>query len=108
MFINQLPTIYQKCQTCGSSLELINVLIATGTITRTVTLVMVFCKPAEGANPYIQFGYGPLNIFNHTRGQFLGSLDADPINMIHANQKLTKEGLNKYLEGYFINSKNNT
>ena len=31
-------------------------------------------------NMYVQFGYGPLKIFNNTRGQVSGSMNADSIN----------------------------
>ena len=34
-----------------------------GEITKTDTLAMTLHKPAEEANPYVQFGYGPLKTF---------------------------------------------
>ena len=36
------------------------------------TLVKIFQKAAEGANPYVRFGYVPQTVFNHTRGEVLG------------------------------------
>ena len=65
----------------------INVLIATGAITKTGTLPTNFHNPVGGANPYIQFGYGPLTTFYHPRGRSSGSMSADPINMIHTSQQ---------------------
>ena len=79
--------------------------MATGAITKTGTLAMTFHKPAGEANPYVWFGYSPLTIFNHTRGQVSLSMNSNTINMIHTSQKSTKEGLNEELEGCFISSK---
>ena len=53
------------------------------------------------ANQYIWFIYGPLKTLNNTRGKVSVSMNADPINMIHKSQKLTKKVLNKELEEYF-------
>ena len=78
----------------------INVLMATGTITKTVTLVTTFHKPAGKENPYVWFGYGPLTICYHTQGKVSGSMNANPINKIHTSQQSTKEVPNKELEGY--------
>ena len=47
----------------------------------TVTLATTFLKSAGEANPYVNFGYGPHNIFYHTWVQASGSITADPINM---------------------------
>ena len=69
--------------------------MTTGEITKTGTLAMTFHKSEGGANPYVQFGYGPLKVCNHTRGQFSGSMNSDKINMIHASQKSTKEFFNE-------------
>ena len=41
----------------------------------------------------------------HNRGQVSGSMNADPINMIHTNKQSTKEGLNEKLKGDFRSSK---
>ena len=41
----------------------------------------------------------------NTEGKYSGSINPDPINMIHTSQKSTKEGVNEDLEEYFINSK---
>ena len=76
-----------------------------GEITKPVTLTTTFHKPVGEENPQVWFGYGPLTIFQQTRGQVLGSMNADPINMIYTSQKSTKEGLNKELGGYFRSSK---
>ena len=65
MFINQFPTIHQNIQTRGTSLKPINVLIATGDITKTGTLVTTLHKPAGESNLYVRFGYVPLTISNH-------------------------------------------
>ena len=64
--------------------------MATGKITKTGTLAMEFNKPAGEEDMYVQFGYVPLKIFNHTQGQVSGSMDADPINMIHTSQQSKK------------------
>ena len=67
----------------------INSLIMTGEITKTVTFATNFHKPVRGSNPYVRFGYGPLTIFNHTRGQVSVELNADTINMMHTSQQST-------------------
>ena len=41
-------------------------------------------------NTYVRFGYGSLKICNRTQGQVSGSMNADPINMIHTGQKPKK------------------
>ena len=41
---------------------------------------MTFHKPVGEANPHIQFGYGPLKICKHTRGQVSGSMNDGTIN----------------------------
>ena len=73
----------------------INVLMATGAIAKTGTLATTFHNPVGESNPYVWFGYGSLTIFNHTRGKFSESMNADPINKIHTSQKSTEEVLNK-------------
>ena len=103
-FCQNLPTQLQTKITWGTALNAINLLIARGAITKTGTLAMTFHKPAGEANQYVRFGYGPLSICNHTQGQVLGSMNTDPINMIHTSQQSTKEGLNKELEGDFRSS----
>ena len=86
MFMNQSPTIHQKCQIWGTSLKPINILMSTGEITKTGNLDTTFHKPAEEENPYVRFGYGSLKICNHTQGQVSLSMNADPINMIHTSK----------------------
>ena len=82
----------------------INVIMVTGAITKTSTLATNFHNPVGGSNPYVRFGYGPLAICYHTQGQVSGSINADPINMIHTIKQSTEKGLNKDLEGYFRSS----
>ena len=79
--------------------------MATGEITKTGTLATTFQKPMGEANPYVRFGYVPLINYNHTQVHISGSMNADPINMIHPSQKSTKEGFDEELDGYFILSK---
>ena len=79
----------------------INVLMSTGAIKKTITIDMTFHNPAGESNMFVQFGYGPLTIFNESQGNFSGTMNADPINMIHTSQKSAKEGLHKDLEGDF-------
>ena len=76
-----------------------NVFIVTGAITKTGTLATISNKPAEDTNPYIQFGYDSLTIYNHTQGQVSGPMYADPINMIHTIKKSTNDALNEEHEG---------
>ena len=82
-------------------MKTINLLMEKVDITKPGTLVTTFHKPAGEENLYVRFGYGPLRILNHTRGQVLKSNNADPINMIHTSQTSTSERLSKELEGYF-------
>ena len=86
----------------------INVLIAKGTITKSGTLAMIFHKPVVEENPYIWFGYGPLIIYHHTRGQVSVPMNDDPINMIHTSQQSTKKGLKNILKDILENPENNT
>ena len=72
----------------------INVLMATGAVTKPVTHAINFQQPVRIANPYVQFGYTPLKIFNHNQGQVSGSINTDTINMIHITQQPKKYGLN--------------
>ena len=65
--------------------------------TKTGTLATAFHKPTGEENAYLRFVYGPLTIFNHTRGQVSGSMKSDPINMIHTSHQSTKEGLKNNL-----------
>ena len=44
------------------ALKPINILMTTGEITKTSTLATTLYKPAGEANPYVWFGYVPLNI----------------------------------------------
>ena len=94
-FDQHLLTHLQTWRTLGTHLNPINVLMTTGGITKTGTLATTFHKLLVEANPYVRFGYIPLEICNHTQGQVSGSINADPMNMIHTNQKPTNEGLNK-------------
>ena len=52
------------------------------------TLATTFHKPAGGANLYVRLGYVPHKIFNHTRGQVSGPMNADPIN---ANKQVNNQ-----------------
>ena len=70
-----------------------------------ITLATTFHNLTGGKNPYVQLGYIPLTVFYHARGQVSVSMDADPINMIHTSQQLSKEGLNEELDGDFRSSK---
>ena len=79
--------------------------MVTGAITKTDTLATTFHKAAGEENQYVRFGYNPLKICNHTRGQVSVSMNTDPIIMIHTSQQPTKEDFNKELEGYFRPSK---
>ena len=79
--------------------------MATGATPKDVTLTTTLHKPAGEENPYVRFGYGALTICNYTRGQVSVSMNNDPINMIHTNQKSTKEDSKKDLEGDFRSSK---
>ena len=79
--------------------------MATGEITKNGTLDTAFHKPEGEENLYVQFGYVPLKICKHTQGKVSGSMNADPINMIHTSQQSTKEGSEEELEGYFRSSK---
>ena len=54
--------------------------MTTGEITKNGTLTTTLHKPAGEANLYVRFGYGPLTIYNHTRGKVLGSTNDDPVN----------------------------
>ena len=87
-----------KNQTWGTSLKPINVLMAIGATPKNVTLTTTLHKPAGEENPYVRFGYGALTICNYTRGQVSVSMNNDPINMIHTNQKSTKEDSKRTLK----------
>ena len=83
----------------------IDVLMATGAIPKTSTLATAFHRTIGEENPYVLFVYGPLTICNHTQGQVSGSMNSDPINMIHKSKKPTKYGLSEDIEGYFRSGK---
>ena len=100
-----LPTQLQTWITWGTDFKPINILMSTGGITKTVTLTTTFYKPVREANSYSWFGYVPLMICNHIRGQVSISMNDDIINMIRTSQQYTKEGFNRYLEGCFISIK---
>ena len=74
-------------------------------VTKNGTLATTFHYPLVGSNMYVRFVYGPKTIFNHARGQFSGSVNADPVNSIYTSQKSTKIGFCEELEGDFISSK---
>ena len=90
MFINKLPKIHQKYQTSETALKIINVLMETGSITKTSTLVMTFKNCGGGKSLYFRFGYDLLTICNHTQGQVSVSMNMDPINIIRTSQQSTK------------------
>ena len=69
------------------ALKPINVLMMTGEITKNATLTTTFHKLTGEENLYVWFGYFPLNICYHNRGQVSVSMNSDPINMIHTSQK---------------------
>ena len=73
-FGQHLTTSFQTWINWGTALKPINLLMATGAIAKTGTLATNFHKPSEEANIYARFGYGPLEIFNHTRGKVSGSM----------------------------------
>ena len=85
-----LPTKTQTWITWVTTLNSLNLLMATGAITKTGTLATTFHKPEGEANPYVRFGCNPLKCFNHTQGQVSGSMNSDPVNMVHKSQKTTK------------------
>ena len=58
-----IPTHIQNRITQGNALNPINVLMATGEITKMDTLTTTLHKPAWEANLYSRFVYGPLTIF---------------------------------------------
>ena len=89
-FSQHLPTQLKTWITRGTYLETINVLMVTREITKTSTLSTNFHNPVGEANPYVQFRYIPLTILNHTGGQVSGSMNADPIDMIHTIQQPNK------------------
>ena len=66
-----------------------NLLIWTGGITKTVTLTTTFCKVLVEANPYVQFVYDLLVIFNHIPEEVSVSINSNPINLIHTSQQST-------------------
>ena len=72
----------------------INLLMATGAITKNGTLSMTFHRLLGEENPYFRFGYGLMTIFYHTQGQVSGSINSDTMNIIHTRQQSTKDLLN--------------
>ena len=95
-----------KCfQTWGSAFNPLNVLMDTDKSNKTNTLATAFHKYAWEANTYVWFGYSPLKICNHTKGQVSGSMNSDPMNMIHTIKQSTKEVFNEELEGYLRSRK---
>ena len=84
------PTQLQTWITWGTSLKPINALMETVEITKNSTLATTFHNPEGGENPYVRFGYGQLEIFNHTQREVSRSMNADSIDMIHTSQKSTK------------------
>ena len=90
-----LPTKLQTLINSGTDLKPINIFMATGKITKTGTLATTFHRSTGEANPYVRFGYGPMTIFDHTRGNFSWSMETYPINMIHTSQQSTKKRLER-------------
>ena len=66
--------------------------MATDSITKPVNLANTFHKPVGEANIYVRFGYVQMKFCNHTQVQVSGSMNADPINILHTSQQSTKEG----------------
>ena len=85
-----LPTQLQTWITWVTSLKPVNVLMAKVAITKTGTLATILHKPVGEANKYVRFGYGLLKNCNNTQWQVSGSMNADPINIVHINQQSTK------------------
>ena len=56
----------------------------------TGTPATTFLEPAGETNLYVQFVYVPQTIFNHTRGQVIGSMNAD---LINANKQVNNKQL---------------
>ena len=83
------------------ALKPVNILMIKSANIKTGTLDTIFQKSAGKANPYIRFGYGSQKICNHTRVQVSVPMNADPVNVMHASQQSTKEGLCEELEGGF-------
>ena len=73
--------------------------MVTSEITKSVTLTTTFHKPVGESNTYVRFVYGLLKICNNTPGQVSGSMNTDPVNMIH--KKINKRRLEQKLEIYF-------
>ena len=79
-------------------MKAINVLMATGEITKNGTLTTTLHKHSGEANIYFRFGNIPLTIFNHTLGHVSGSMDADTINMMQTSQNQQKKSWTKKLK----------
>ena len=97
-FSQHLPTQLQTWITWGTPLNPIYVLKETGSIKKNGTLATTFHKLAGESNTYVNFGYVPLKLFNHTQEQVLASINADPMNMIHTSQQPKQYGLNEEIE----------
>ena len=77
-------------------MKTINALVETVAITKTGTFATTFHKTSGGWEvPYVCFGYIPLKNFNQTWGKVSGSMNSDPIKMMHTSQQSTKERFNK-------------
>ena len=57
---------------------------------KTGTLANNFHNFAGESNAHVQFGYTSLEIFNKKQVQVSGSVNADPINMMHTSQQKTE------------------
>ena len=62
---------------------------------------MTFHKPVGEENTYVRFGYFPQTVWNHTQGQFSGSMHYDPVNVIYTSQQPKEIVLCEELEGDF-------
>ena len=71
----------------------INVLMATGAITKTDTLATTFHNTMGEVNPYVRFGYGPQTICNQTQVKVSISINADPIDMIQLEEDFISSNL---------------
>ena len=84
-----MPTKMQTWITWGTALKPINVFIATCEIKK--------LAPSPQPPTSLQgkkICMSGLNC-NHTQGQVSGSMNADPIDMVHISQESTKEGLDE-------------
>ena len=74
------------------NLKPVNLLIMTSEITQLEPSPQPYKKTVGEVNIYIRFVYAPNTICNHTQGQVLVSINADPEDAINRGQKSTKLG----------------